>query len=143
MTTPATPATPEAPAAPAAPAVNTVAWFEIASDDPEGVQRFYGDLFGWRFRTDAGSAAVGMDYRLISYDGDEGPRGGVFGTRGDMPGHAVFTVLVRDVAETCRQVEALGGKVLSQVVGNAGGPDFAYLHDPSGNLFGIFAPAGA
>ncbi|SIR16231.1 hypothetical protein SAMN05421833_106218 [Microbispora rosea] len=128
---------------PAAPAVNTVAWFEIASDDPEGVQRFYGDLFGWRFRTDEGSAAMGMDYRLISYGGDDGVRGGVFGTRGDMPGHAVFTVLVRDVAETCRTVEALGGKVLSQVVGNEGGPDFAYLHDTSGNLFGVFAPAGS
>ncbi|XVQ83696.1 VOC family protein [Microbispora siamensis] len=128
---------------PAAPAVNTVAWFEIASDDPESVQRFYGDLFGWRFRTDEDSAAVGMDYRLISYDGDDEMRGGVFGTRGDMPGHAVFTVLVRDVAETCRKVEALGGKVLSQVVGIEGGPDFAYLHDTSGNLFGVFAPAGA
>ncbi|MBE3012423.1 VOC family protein [Microbispora sp. NEAU-D428] len=128
---------------PAAPAVNTVAWFEIASDDPEGVQRFYGDLFGWRFRTDEDSAAVGMDYRLISYDRDGEVCGGVFGTRGDMPGHAVFSVLVRDVAETCRKVEALGGKVLSQVVGIEGAPDFAYLHDTSGNLFGVFTPAGS
>ncbi|MEU6427643.1 VOC family protein [Microbispora sp. NPDC046973] len=128
---------------PATPAVNTVAWFEIASDDPEAVQRFYGDLFGWRFRADEGSAAVGMDYRLISYDGDDEMRGGVFGTRGGMPGHAVFTVLVRDVTETCRKVEALGGKVLSEVVGNENGPDFAYLHDTSGNLFGVFAPAGS
>ncbi|NJP23572.1 VOC family protein [Microbispora hainanensis] len=128
---------------PAVPAVNTVAWFEVASDDPEGVQRFYGDLFGWRFQTDENSAAMGMDYRLISYDGDDEVSGGVFGIRGDMPGHAIFTVLVRDVAETCRTVETLGGKVLSQVVGNESGPDFAYLHDPSGNLFGIFAPAGS
>ncbi|KAA9380849.1 VOC family protein [Microbispora cellulosiformans] len=124
---------------PAEPAVNTVAWFEIASDDPEGVQRFYGNLFGWRFRTSDNSGAMGIDYRLISYPGDDEVRGGVFATRGDMPGHAVFTVLVRDVVETCRQVEALGGKVLSEVVGNDG-PDFAYLHDTSGNLFGIFAP---
>ncbi|WP_327046930.1 VOC family protein [Microbispora sp. NBC_01189] len=125
---------------PAEPAVNTVAWFEIASDDPEGVQRFYGDLFGWRFRTDENSDAMGMDYRLISYADDAEVQGGVFATGGDMPGHAIFTVMVRDVVETCRQVEALGGKVLSKAVGNEDGPDFAYLHDTSGNLFGIFAP---
>ncbi|GGO03504.1 glyoxalase [Microbispora rosea subsp. aerata] len=131
------------PDAPTAPAVNRVAWFEIASDDPEGVQRFYGDLFGWRFRTDEDSAAVGMDYRLISYDGDDEVSGGVFGTGDAMPGHAIFTVLVRDVAETCRKVEALGGKVLDEVVGNENGPDFAYLRDTSGNLFGVFAPTGS
>lgn len=128
---------------PAAPAVNTVAWFEIASDDPDGVQRFYGDLFGWRFQSDEESAAGGMDYRIISYAADDEMRGGVFGTRGEMPGHAIFTVLVRDVTETCQKVEALGGKVLSKVVGNDSGPDFAYLHDISGNLFGIFAPNAA
>ncbi|MBX6387255.1 MAG: VOC family protein [Microbispora sp.] len=128
---------------PAAPAVNTVAWFEIASDDPDGVQRFYGDLFGWRFQTDENSAAAGMDYRLISYDGDDRARGGVFGTGGDRPGHAIFMVKVRDVTETCRKVEALGGKVIAKFVGNQNGPDFAYLHDTSGNLFGVFAPAGS
>ncbi|GAA4567466.1 hypothetical protein [Planotetraspora kaengkrachanensis] len=26
-------------------AAGTVPWFEIASDDPDGVERFYGDLF--------------------------------------------------------------------------------------------------
>ena len=84
-----------------------------------------------------------MDYRLISYDGGDEVSGGVFGTGGAMPGHAIFTVLVRDVAETCRKVEALGGKVLDEVVGNESGPDFAYLHDTSGNLFGVFAPTGS
>ncbi|MEZ0076218.1 VOC family protein [Planotetraspora sp. GP83] len=125
------------------PAVNTVAWFEVASDDPDGVQRFYGELFGWRFRVDEESAAGGIDYRILSYPGDEQARGGVFGTRGQFPNHAVFTVLVEDVAVACEKVEALGGKVLHKVLGNTSGPDFAYLLDTSGNVFGIFAEAGA
>jgi predicted enzyme related to lactoylglutathione lyase len=125
------------------PAINTVAWFEVASDDPDAAQRFYGELFGWSFATDAESAGGGIDYRIISYPGDEGGRGGISGTKGESPNHAIFTVLVADVAATCDQVERLGGKVGAKVVGNTTGPDFAYLQDTSGNVFGIFAPTGA
>jgi predicted enzyme related to lactoylglutathione lyase len=125
------------------PAINTVAWFEVASDDPHAVQRFYGDLFGWRFETDEDSAAGGMDYRIVSYPGDGQARGGVSGTGGQRPGHTVFTVLVADVTATCEKAESLGGKVVSKVVGNAHGPDFAYVHDTSGNLFQIFAEVGS
>ncbi|GAA0364229.1 VOC family protein [Microbispora corallina] len=124
------------------PAFGTVAWFEIATDDPDGVQRFYGDLFGWRYQADEQAAAGGMDYRIVSYPTDERPQGGVFGTGGERPNHAVFCVHVADVAETCDRVEGLGGKVVFKAVGNPGGPDFAYLHDTSGNLFGVFAMAG-
>ncbi|GII54892.1 glyoxalase [Planotetraspora thailandica] len=123
------------------PAVNTVAWFEVASDDPAAVERFYGELFGWRFQADGESADGGMDYRLISFPGDDRPRGGISGTGGERPGHAVFTVLVADVAATCEKAEAMGGTVEGKVVGNAYGPDFAYVRDASGNLFGIFAEA--
>lgn len=122
------------------PSINTVAWFEVATDDPDGAQRFYGELFGWRFSPDAQVATTGTDYRLIRYGDEAEPRGGVFGTRGEQPGHAVFVVQVADVAATCEQVERLGGKVESKVVGDASGPDYAYLRDISGNLFGIFAP---
>ncbi|GII27587.1 VOC family protein [Planotetraspora mira] len=125
------------------PAINTVAWFEVASDDPAAVRRFYGDLFGWRFQIDEDSAAGGVDYQIIRYSDDEKARGGVFSTGGSRPGHAVFTVLVADVTATCERVESLGGKVVSQVVGNAHGPDLAYVQDTSGNLVQIFAEAGS
>lgn len=120
-------------------AFNIVAWFEVASDDPDGAERFYGDLFGWRFTPSANAASGGMDYRMITYPGDEEPRGGVFGTKGQFPNHGVFTVVVQDVSATCEKVESLGGKVVFKLVGNEAGPDFAYFHDTSGNLFGVSA----
>jgi len=125
------------------PAINTVAWFEVATDDPDGAQRFYGELFGWTFAPDPGSAKLGMDYRLIRYGDDVPPRGGVFGTGGDRPNHAIFVVYVSDVTATCEQVERLGGKVLTKVTGTESGPEFAYLQDVSGNVFGVFRPRGA
>ncbi|MEV4283941.1 VOC family protein [Nonomuraea bangladeshensis] len=115
---------------------NTVTWFEVATGDPEGAQRFYGGLFGWTFAVGDGGGP--MDYRMISYAGGGEPAGGLFNTKGEFPDHAVFHVQVADVEETCARTEALGGKVITKVVGEGAGTDFAYLQDTSGSLFGIF-----
>ncbi|TMR95118.1 VOC family protein [Nonomuraea basaltis] len=114
---------------------NTVTWFEVATDDPEGAQTFYGGLFGWTFAKDESGP---LDYRMIGYPGGEQPAGGLFNTKGDFPNHAIFHVHVADVEETCAKSEALGGKVITKVVGGGGGTDFAYLRDTSGSVFGVF-----
>ncbi|WP_214320407.1 VOC family protein [Nonomuraea sediminis] len=116
---------------------NTVTWFEVATDDPDGAQRFYGGLFGWSV---APSDTDVMDYRMITYPGGERPSGGIFNTKGEFPSHAVFHVQVADVEVACAQAESLGGKVVHKVVDDGAGTDFAYLHDTSGNLFGVFHP---
>jgi predicted enzyme related to lactoylglutathione lyase len=125
------------------PAFNTVAWFEVATDDPDGAQRFYGELFGWSFTTDTAAAAAGNDYRLALYPGAEAPSGGVFNTRGEFPDHACFSVAVRDVSAACEQVERLGGKVVHKMLGDPNTPDFAYVQDTSGNMFEVFTPSPA
>ncbi|GAA4089961.1 VOC family protein [Nonomuraea soli] len=114
---------------------NTVTWFEVATDDPEGAERFYGGLFGWRF----GARFEGeqLDYRRIGYSGSDDDVGGLFNTNGDLPSHAVFHVQVADVTRSCEQAESLGGKVVFSSVGE-GPTDFAYIRDTSGSLFGIF-----
>ncbi|MDP4509009.1 VOC family protein [Nonomuraea turcica] len=113
---------------------NTVTWFEVATDDPEGAQTFYGGLFGWTFMRDEGP----IDYRLIGHPGVEQPVGGLYNTKGEFPNHAIFHVHVADVEATCAQSEALGGKVITKVIDDGAGTDFAYLRDTSGSVFGIF-----
>lgn len=120
----------------------TVAWFEIATADPDAAQTFYGEVFGWRAVKDEKGAAAGMDYRLITAAGATAPAGGIMATNGAMPGHAVFTVAVRDVAETCATVERLGGTVVARHEASESGPANAYVRDPAGNLFGLFTPPG-
>ncbi|MFI6733191.1 VOC family protein [Nonomuraea sp. NPDC050451] len=113
---------------------NTVTWFEIATDDPEGAQAFYGGLFGWTFTAGEGP----IDYRMIGRPGGEQPGGGLFNTKGEFPAHAIFHVQVADVEAACAKSESLGGKVIMKVIDDGAGTDFAYLHDTSGSVFGIF-----
>jgi predicted enzyme related to lactoylglutathione lyase len=123
------------------PAPGTLAWFEVATSDPDGAEKFYGSLFDWSFRADGPAASGGMDYRNITASGAEVPMGGVFGTGGQVPNHAVFYILVADVEATCADAEQLGGSVVSKHLEPLpGAPTFAYLRDPTGNQFGVFSP---
>jgi uncharacterized protein len=117
-------------------APNTVGWIQVGTDDPETVKRFYGELFGWTYTTDPDSAGK---YDLVS--GGDAPFGGVFNTDGNSPNHAIFLVVVADVAATVRQAERAGGKVLVPPTTTASGLVFADLLDPSGNHFGVYTPA--
>jgi hypothetical protein len=122
-------------------AVNGIAWFEIGTDEPAAAERFYGEVFGWAFADDDNSSSAdGTAYRIVTTPAEGGLRGGIFGTAGTVPNYAVFTVMVADTAETCRQAEAAGGKVLVAPKTEPGGLTFAHLLDPSGNHFGVFTP---
>jgi hypothetical protein len=125
----------------ATPAPGTLAWFEVASDDPETTQKFYGNLFDWTFESDGTLAANGLEYRNIKASSADHPMGGIFGTAGQVPNHAIFYILVADLEATCADAEQLGGTVLSKQLDAT--PAFAYLRDPAGNQFGVFTPAPA
>jgi predicted enzyme related to lactoylglutathione lyase len=123
------------------PPPGSLAWFEVAASDPDAVEKFYGSLFNWSFQADGPAASGGMDYRNITASGAELPMGGIFGTGGQVPDHAVFYILVDDVEATCTDAEQLGGSVVSKhLEPRPGAPTFAYLRDPTGNQFGVFAP---
>jgi uncharacterized protein len=111
-----------------APACNTVAWFQVGTADAEQAKRFYGDLFGWRYTLDPNSEGK---YHLVSYPGADTPSGGIVDTGGEFPNHAIFIVMVQDVAAVCAQVERPGGKVLAPPATSKDGLVFADLHDPA------------
>jgi predicted enzyme related to lactoylglutathione lyase len=122
------------------PGFNAITWFEIGTSDPAGAERFYGEVFGWTVGHDD-PRSTDPAYRIIGTGGDAGLQsGGLFSTNGEVPGYAVFAVLVEDVAETCRQAEKAGGTVQRGPLVNSDGFTFAYLLDPSGNQFEVFTP---
>src|SRR3990170_8608824 len=96
------------------PAPGTLAWFEVATTDPDTAEKFYGSLFDWSFEADGPATSGGMDYRNITASGADGPMGGLFGTGGQQPGHAVFYILVAAVDATGADAEQLGGSGGSQ-----------------------------
>jgi predicted enzyme related to lactoylglutathione lyase len=118
------------------PGFNGIGWFEIGTDDPAGAEKFYGDVFGWTVGHDDGD---GPGFQMITAgDGPGLHAGGLVDTGGAPPGYAVFGVLVADVAETCRRVQAAGGSVQRAPQVTPGGIAFAHLLDPAGNQFEVF-----
>jgi len=115
---------------------NGIAWFEIGTDNPAGAEKFYGEVFGWTFRHDDGDVP---GFQMVTAgDGPGLHAGGLFDTGEELPGYAVFGVLVTDVAETCRQVQAAGGSVRRAPQVTPAGITFAHLLDPAGNQFEVF-----
>jgi predicted enzyme related to lactoylglutathione lyase len=121
----------------AGPAFDTVAWFQVGTTDPDTAQTFYGRLFGWSFKADP---AVGGRYDLITAKDADMPTGGLFTVDEPAQNHAIFMVVVRDVAATVKETEELGGKVVVPPKTTADGLVFAHLLDPAGNEFGVFTP---
>lgn len=119
------------------PTYNTVSWFQVGSDQPEQVKKFYGDLFGWAFAADPHSPG----YDLIRYPGNDIPYGGIAHTAEASANHAIFLVIVADVAATVAAAERLGGKIAVPPTTAPDGLVFAHLQDTSGNHFGVFSPA--
>ncbi|TWP48420.1 VOC family protein [Lentzea tibetensis] len=116
----------------------TINWVQIGTDAPEDAKKFYGELFGWTYADDPHSPG----YDLITTPGGAGPSGGLSDTKGEAPNHAVFFVVVSDVAAAAAEAERLGGKVVVPLTTTPDGLAFAHLVDPSGNHFGVYTPAG-
>jgi len=112
---------------------NAVVWFEVVGRDGGGLQRFYGDLFGWGFQGAEGDS----DYGLVAA-GDQGIAGAVGASQDGGDGHVTFFVEVDDPAAYLAKAEKLGG---TTVVPPTEIPTynltFAYFLDPQGHLIGL------
>ena len=117
------------------PGFNAIAWFEVGTDDPAAAERFYRDVLGWTVTHDGSPG-----YEVFTTGDADGVHGGLFDTEGKLPSYAVFSVIVEDVAATCRRAEEAGGKVQRAPEVNPDGLTFAHLLDPAGNHFEIFSP---
>src|SRR2546429_8389136 len=83
-----------------------VVWFEIAGRELPVLERFYGELFGWRVSSDNPTGYGGVD------TGAEGGIPGGMWAPGDTTGEYVsFYVGVTDVDASLMEVERLGRRV--------------------------------
>ena len=112
---------------------NPVNHFEVTGSDGAKLQKFYGDLFGWRINADNP-----MNYGMV-----EAVEGGIGGgiSAGDpqSPNKAMVTfyVQVDDPAATLKKVESMGGKTVMPPMDVPGGPQIAQFSDPDGNVIGL------
>lgn len=105
--------------------------FEVVGKDGEALQKFYGDVFGWKFNTD-NPGGYGL---LASTEDSIG--GGVGAAQDGGPGHVTFYVHTDDPAGALKKVEQLGGKVLMPLTEIAPETIIALFADPEGHVVGL------
>ena len=103
--------------------------FELATKDPTRAKRFYGSLFGWKFKD---SEMPGVEYYLI--DGVE--PAGAQNPMQDKPGPVVYFD-TDDIDGSIRKVRDLGGKA-DEKRPIPGEGWFAGCIDTEGNPFSLF-----
>jgi hypothetical protein len=109
-----------------------VAWFEINTENPDSVSKFYGDVFGWTFE-DAGG------YKIVSTGGESGIGGGIAKAQG--ANQAIFYIEVDDPQAFLDAIEGRGGHTVVPVTEIPNMVTFAQFADPDGNVIGLFKGA--
>ena len=113
--------------------------FEIYTANPQAVQPFYHDVFGWKFEKFEGGP---LEYWLITTgpDSEPGINGGLTRPReGQSPG-TINTVAVESLDQTVKKIEQRGGKICVPIMAIPKVGWLAYAEDPAGNVFGIIEP---
>jgi uncharacterized protein len=119
-----------------------VVHFEVIGSDPDGLRRYYGELFGWRFDTPSPVATEVSDadsygfIDLVTAEDGSGIRGGIGGGEA-YDSHAIFYVGVPDVEAALARAESLGGTRLMGPARSPNGLVVGHFKDPEGTLIGV------
>src|SRR5207253_9970575 len=116
--------------------MNRVTHFEIYTDDPEAVQPFYRDVFGWKFQKFEDGP---MEYWLVTTGEDKEPgiNGGMTRPReGQNPG-TVNTVAVKPLDQSMRKSQQGDGTIRVRKMAMPKGGRLAAAADPAGTIAGI------
>jgi predicted enzyme related to lactoylglutathione lyase len=116
---------------------NPVFEFQIISKDPDGIGRFYCDLFGWSVDSDN---AIG--HRRLNTGSSKGIQGGIWPATPQAPNFVQLFVAVDDVDSAVSKAETLGAKLLIPPTTLPEGDEMAVLHDPQGMPFVVCRRAG-
>ena len=107
---------------------------DLATTDPEGAKRFYGELFGWQ--AEDVSPGEGMTYTILRLDGDA--VAGMFeqpspSREAGMPPHWINYVSVADPDAIVARAAELGGAVVQEPVDILDVGRTASVQDPIGS----------
>jgi predicted enzyme related to lactoylglutathione lyase len=113
-------------------------WYELATSDLEGAQRFYSTVLGWHV---AGAGMAGFDYRLAETGGDKvaGMMSNA-GLPGNPPPNWLVYFAVEDADDAVEAIASAGGRVLKSPEDIPGTGRYAVAADPQGAVFGLLQP---
>jgi predicted enzyme related to lactoylglutathione lyase len=120
-----------------------VVHFEIAGKDPEKLQGYYSELFGWDIDADNE-----MKYGVVSREGNTGADGvgiggGISGGPEGYEGHVTFYVQVPDAEAALAKAESLGGTRIMGPDEVMPGLTIGLFNDPEGHVVGVMTGTGS
>src|SRR5256885_16043754 len=83
---------------------SAVVHFDISGPNPEELQKFYGEVFGWKI-----TPVPELQYALVDTEGGSGINGGI-GPAREGPGQGAFYVMGDDLQVPLDRGESHGGK---------------------------------
>jgi predicted enzyme related to lactoylglutathione lyase len=111
-----------------------VVHWELWSEDPAGIAKFYQQVFDWDIRQ-----IPDLDYRLVETGGDGGINGGIMKPKaGPWPGKMAFYVDVDDLDAYAARIKAAGGKIVVDKVEVPGVGQLSLFEDPDGRVLGMW-----
>ena len=115
-------------------AMPRIVHFDVPADDPTRAQKFYSEIFGWKFDKWNGQ----MEY-WMTITGDDKQPGINGGLSKRMPGQAGITntIDVSSVDEYSKKILSKGGKIIAPKMAIPTVGYFAQCMDTEGNVFGI------
>jgi predicted enzyme related to lactoylglutathione lyase len=110
---------------------NPIIHVEVVGRDAKGLQKFFGDLFGWELDTNFPN-----DYAIAEKAGGGGADFGAGPSPDGGAGLVTFYVRVADIDATLAQATAMGGSVVMPKF-SAGSATLALFADPEGHVIGL------
>ena len=111
---------------------NPVIHFEVLGKDPQALQRFYSEAFGWQLQD-----VMGGSYYMVNTGVDGAIAGGVGAAPPGSDGHVTFYVGVDDPAAALARITAIGGRTIQEPMEVPDGPTIALFADPEGHIIGL------
>ena len=115
------------------PEVGTIAWRDLTVENADEIRDFYGAVCGWTFVRHPMANGEYDDYCMQTADGKTVVSGicHARGVNAKLPPQWLVYVAVKDLDNSIRQCEQLGGKVIDGPR-NVGDKPFCVIQDPAG-----------
>ncbi|MEM1057988.1 MAG: VOC family protein [Verrucomicrobiota bacterium] len=121
----------------------TVSWTELLTTNPEAAQKFYAELFGWKYNSMPVPGTEGVIYHSLRTAGadEKDGQGGIMAMppevpAGTPPGWTSY-VTVDDVDASLAKVAELGGEVIMPPMDVKSVGRMAWIKDPQGAVIAI------
>lgn len=120
------------------PPFGSIVHCELYSEDPQATQRFYSDVFGWKF-----DEIPNADYWIVKAPAR--PHGGLLKRRPAKPGgfappSTLNYILVESVDEAAKKIVKAGGKILVPKYEVPGMGFFSVFEAPGGVVHNVVEP---